>query len=81
MAHIAGVQTKRNADGAIQEIVIDATKHPEAIEALKSMGLIEKSPLQQEIEENPEKFITVEKGFAKVKAEVRKSWEEWNSQQ
>lgn len=81
MPRIAGVKTKRKAKGAIRKIVIDTKKHQQAVEILKGIGLIEKSPLQQEIEENPEKFMTVEEGFAKVKEEVKRSWEAWNSQQ
>ncbi len=81
MPRIAGRKTKRATKGDIRKIVIDAKKYPEAMEALRGLGLIEKSLLQQEVEENPEKFMTVEDSFSKVKENVRKSWEEWNSRQ
>jgi hypothetical protein len=60
MARIAGVTTKKDTRGTITHVSINAKKHPDAIVKLKEMGLIEKSPLQKEVEENPANFMTVE---------------------
>jgi mRNA-degrading endonuclease toxin of MazEF toxin-antitoxin module len=60
MARIAGVTTQKDRSGNPTHITINLTKHPEAVAALKSVGLMEKSDLRKEVEANPDNFMTVE---------------------
>ena len=75
MARIAGVKTERDSQGNLASITINLKKHPEAVEALKGVGLIGKSALQQEIEENPEKFMTVEELRERLHKTIEELWD------
>ncbi len=74
MAHIAGVKTTRDTKGNLTKVEINVKKYPQAIEALKELGLIEKSPLQKEVEENPENFLTPEELRQDLKQHIRQIW-------
>jgi hypothetical protein len=75
MARITGVSTKRDSSGSITHVSINAKKHPEAIMKLKEMGLIEKGPLQKEVEENPEDFMTLKELETRLLKKVDSLWD------
>ncbi len=75
MARIAGVTTKKDTRGNITHVSISAKKHPDAIVKLKEMGLIEKSQLQKEVEENPANFMTVEEMEKRLLQKIDALWE------
>jgi hypothetical protein len=70
MARIAGVTTKKDTRGNITHVTINTKKHPEAVGKLKELGLMEKSPLQVEIEGGS--FDTIAECFDFVKEKVKR---------
>jgi hypothetical protein len=75
LAKIAGITTKRDSGGTITHISIDANKQPVALAKLMEMGLVEKSLLQKDVEENPENFMTVEELEKRLLQKVDALWE------
>jgi hypothetical protein len=75
MSRIAGVTTKKDSRGTITHVSINAKKHPDAIVKLKEMGLIEKSQLQKEVDENPGDFMTVEELEKRLLQKIDSLWE------
>ena len=72
MARIAGIKTQTDSRGKLASITINAKKHPNAVEALKGLGLLEKSALRQEVEANPDNFLTVEEARAQTHEFIKK---------
>jgi hypothetical protein len=70
MAKIAGVTTKKDIRGKITHVTINTKKHPEAVSKLIELGLMEKSPLQKELETG--QFDSVTGCFDFVREEVNK---------
>ena len=77
MARIAGVTTQKDTRGKATNITINLKKHPEAVGALKELGLIEKSNLQKEIDVNPENYMTVEEFRQKGHDLIKENWAHW----
>ena len=69
MARITGIATKKDTDGNITHVTVDVRKHKEAAAALRDLGLMEKSKLQQEIEQGdfltPDEFLEDCLGFVR----------------
>jgi hypothetical protein len=74
MARIAGVTTHKDEKGNLTHVTINKKKHPEAVEALKGVGLLEKTSLQKEMDVNPGNYRTVDEVFDRLEETV-KSWE------
>jgi hypothetical protein len=74
MAQIAGVKTTKDSQGRLETITINAKEHPQAIEMLKGIGLVEKSDLRKEVEANPENFMTVEEARKSSLEHLRSVW-------
>ena len=62
MARIAGINTIKDSRGAVTHITIDIRKHPQAINTLKRLGLIEKT----QFEKNCENALPADEVFKKV---------------
>ena len=62
MARIAGIKTIKDSRGAVTHITIDIRKHPQAINTLKRLGLIEKT----QFEKNCENALPADEVFKKV---------------
>lgn len=74
MARIAGITTTKDAKGKLASITINLKKHPQAVPVLQGVGLLEKSSLRQEVEANPENFMTVDEAREKSLENVRAIW-------
>lgn len=71
MARIAGIATSKDAKGNLASITINVKKHPEALAVLQKIGLVEKSALRQEVETNPEKFMSIDECFDGLKEHIK----------
>lgn len=70
MAEIAGISTKNDAFGNLEEIRINIKKNPEAIGKLKSVGLIEKTSFDKEFDE----ASSVDEVFDRLVKHVEETW-------
>jgi hypothetical protein len=73
MARIAGVKMQNDEKGRPASITINLKKHPQAVGPLQNLGLLEKSPLQNEIDENPDNYGTVDEVFDRLEQTI-KGW-------
>lgn len=56
MAHIAGINTQKNAKGIITKVTVDLKKHPEVKSNLVELGLLPKTAEELEREEFYKEF-------------------------
>lgn len=77
MARIAGKSTTKDTKGNPESITINLKKHPRAAELLKDMGLLERNNLQQEVEDNPTNFITLEELRQHGQQQIKRVWAKW----
>lgn len=56
MAHIAGINTQKNAKGVITKVTVDLKKHPEVKSNLVELGLLPKTAEEIEKEEFYKEF-------------------------
>jgi hypothetical protein len=71
MAEIAGVTTKNDAMGNLEEIRINIKKNPDAIGKLKSVGLIEKTPFEKKYDE----ASGVDEVFDRLMKHIDETWD------
>ena len=67
MPVIPGVATKRNKHRKLTHITIDVRKHPQAIVALKELGLVPKTQFQKDCED----ALSVEEVFEGLREKIR----------
>jgi hypothetical protein len=70
MAEIAGVTTKNDAFGNLEEIRINIKNNPDAIGKLKSVGLIEKTSFEKEFDE----ASGVDEVFDRLVKHIEETW-------
>jgi hypothetical protein len=71
MAAIAGVTTKKNAQGKITHITVDVRKHKEVIPMFNEIGLMPKTKFQEQCE----KGTPIEEAFDEVKKHIKDLWQ------
>lgn len=67
MPAIAGVATKRNKRRQLTHIIVDVRRHPQALTALKELGLIPKSLFEIDCED----ALPVEAVFDSVRETIK----------
>jgi hypothetical protein len=71
MARIAGVATKKDTRGNVTHVTISTKKHPEAVDKLKELGLMEKT----QFEKDSEGAISVEDFFKEMRKHILDTWQ------